>query len=98
MTAREIDMLKDFLSREIEALTLALREMREEASVDHRNVRKEMKTLADRLEIVEDTESITRSREEFRKSLRSDVMKLAAGLVTAAAALTAITFQLIDRL
>jgi cytochrome P450 len=92
MTAREIDMLKDFLSREIEALTLALREMREEASTDHQNVRTEMKTLADRLAIVEDTEAIEQSRKEFRKGL----IKVVVAANATAAVLTSTVFLILD--
>lgn len=92
MTAREIDMLKDFLSREIEALTLALREMREEASTDLQNVRTEMKTLADRLAIVEDTEAIEQSRKEFRKGL----IKVVVAANATAAVLTSTVFLILD--
>lgn len=92
MTAREIDMLKDFLSREIEALTLALREMREEASTNHQNVRTEMKTLADRLAIVEDTEAIEQSRKEFRKGL----IKVVVAANATAAVLTSTVFLILD--
>ena len=92
MTAREIDMLKDFLSREIQGLRDALHEMREEASTNHQNVRTEMKTLADRLAIVEDTEAIEQSRKEFRKGL----IKVVVAANATAAVLTSTVFLILD--
>ena len=92
MTAREIDMLKEFLGREIDSLRAQLRVMRNEASVDHQNVRVEMKTLADRLAIVEDTEAIEQSRREFRRGL----IKVVVAANTTAAVLTSTVFLILD--
>ena len=94
MTAREVDMLKEFLGREIDSLRAQLRVMRNEASVDHQNVRVEMQTLADRLAIVEDTEAIEQSRREFRKGL----IKVVVAANATAAVLTSTFFLIVDHL
>lgn len=94
MTVAQINMLKDFLNEKIDSLERQLREMRDEASVDHRNVRLEMKTLADRLAIVEDTEAIEQSRREFRKGL----IKVVVAANTTAAVLTSTFFLIVDHL
>lgn len=94
MTAREIDMLKEFLGREIDSLRAQLRVMRNEASVDHQNVRVEMQTLADRLKIVEDTEALDESRRQFRRGL----VKVVVAANAAAAIVTSTFFLVIDHL
>ena len=94
MTAREIDMLKEFLGREIDSLRAQLRVMRNEASVDHQNVRIEMQTLADRLKIVEDTEALDESRRQFRRGL----VKVVVAANAAAAIVTSTFFLVIDHL
>ncbi len=94
MTVAQINMLKDFLNEKIDSLERQLREMRDEASVDHRNVRLEMKTLADRLAIVEDTEAIEQSRKEFRKGL----IKVVVAANATAAVLTSTFFLIVDHL
>lgn len=94
MTAREIDMLKEFLGREIQELGDAIHSMREEAKADHLLVRAEIRALSKRVDVLEDTEVLDKSRRDFRKGLVRWVIAANA----AAAVATSTAFLLIDHL
>lgn len=94
MTAREIDMLKEFLSREMHDLKEELVKMRQEAAVDHESVKRGLEKLSARVEVLEDHETIDQSRREFRNS----IVKVVVAANAAAAALGTTVALLIDNL
>lgn len=75
MTAREIDMLKEFLSRELHHVTTELARLRQESADDRSLVRADLRTLASRVDALEDHEAIEESRRLFREELLETVTR-----------------------
>lgn len=72
MTAREIDMLREFLGREIKHLRDELREVRDE-----------VRALADAVDVLEDDDQLEHGRREFRRSLFRGLLAAQAAMVGA---------------